>query len=136
MEGGNGLSATYSPSRVCGPKGSTVFLHCSYDYTEKQDGRATQVQETFWVVGDGAVDLRRDGRYSGRVEYDCYDRRCTLKISDLRESDSAVYRFRFTTNQPNGEYTGSSGVALSVTGNDSFLVALDRIRLIFASHYG
>ncbi|CAL8401977.1 unnamed protein product [Gadus morhua 'NCC'] len=40
---------------------------------------------------------------------------CTLRIKDLRESDSDVYKFRFTTNQPRGEYTGDPGVTLSVT---------------------
>ncbi|XP_075948144.1 uncharacterized protein LOC142950130 [Anarhichas minor] len=37
-------------------------------------------------------------------------------ITDLRESDSAEYKFRFTTNQPDEKYTGSPGVTLSVTG--------------------
>ncbi|CAL8240712.1 unnamed protein product, partial [Gadus morhua 'NCC'] len=40
---------------------------------------------------------------------------CTLRIKDLRQSDSAVYKFRFTTNQPGGEYTEDPGVTLSVT---------------------
>ncbi|XP_067355823.1 B-cell receptor CD22-like [Channa argus] len=33
----------------------------------------------------------------------------------LRLRDSAVYKFRFTTNQPGGRYTGLPGVTLSVT---------------------
>ena len=39
-----------------------------------------------------------------------------LNIKLLRLSDSAVYKFRFTTNQPGEEYTGDPGVKLSVTG--------------------
>uniref|UniRef100_A0A3B4UKV6 Ig-like domain-containing protein n=1 Tax=Seriola dumerili TaxID=41447 RepID=A0A3B4UKV6_SERDU len=40
---------------------------------------------------------------------------CTLRIRDLRESDSAEYKFRITTNQPGGKYKGEPGVTLSVT---------------------
>ncbi|XP_075939068.1 uncharacterized protein LOC142940066 [Anarhichas minor] len=46
----------------------------------------------------------------------CYEKWCTLIITDLRESDSAEYKFKFTTNQPDEKYTGSPGVTLSVTG--------------------
>ncbi|KAL7405034.1 hypothetical protein ABVT39_022696 [Epinephelus coioides] len=62
------------------------------------------------------VDLTTDPQYSGRVQYDCDKIRnyCTLRITDLRESDSAVYKFRFTTNQLSA-YTGEPGVTLSVT---------------------
>ncbi|CAL8291852.1 unnamed protein product [Gadus morhua 'NCC'] len=41
--------------------------------------------------------------------------KCSLRINDLRQSDSAVYKFRFTTNLPGGKYTGDPGVTLSVT---------------------
>uniref|UniRef100_A0A665UE53 B-cell receptor CD22 n=1 Tax=Echeneis naucrates TaxID=173247 RepID=A0A665UE53_ECHNA len=64
-------------------------------------------------------NLRTDSEYSGRVQYDCGQNDCTLRITDLRESDSAEYKFRFTTNQPGGKYTGSPGVTLSVTGSVS-----------------
>ncbi|CAB1440038.1 unnamed protein product, partial [Pleuronectes platessa] len=56
-----------------------------------------------------------DPEYSGRVENLCGNNKCTLRISNLRESDSAVYKFRFTTNQPTGSLTGSAAVTLSVT---------------------
>ncbi|XP_038559925.1 B-cell receptor CD22-like [Micropterus salmoides] len=54
-------------------------------------------------------------KYSGRVTYSCDKNRCTLRITDLRESDSAEYKFRFITNQERGKYTGLPGVTLSVT---------------------
>ncbi|XP_038568287.1 uncharacterized protein LOC119898164 isoform X2 [Micropterus salmoides] len=62
------------------------------------------------------VDLRTDSRYAGRLQYSCSNNICTLRITDLRESDSAEYKFRFITNQPKGRYTGSPGVTLSVRG--------------------
>ncbi|XP_029905570.1 B-cell receptor CD22-like [Myripristis murdjan] len=65
------------------------------------------------------MDLRLDSDYTGRVEYDTwidgYRTHCRLRISDLRESDSAVYKFRFITNQPGGESSGEPGVSLTVT---------------------
>ncbi|XP_056440639.1 Fc receptor-like protein 5 isoform X2 [Gadus chalcogrammus] len=73
---------------------------------------------------DQPVDLRGDADYTGRVGYSggevsCNGSRChgtcTLRIKDLRESDFAVYKFRFTTNQPRGEYTVDPGVTLFVS---------------------
>ncbi|XP_063331700.1 B-cell receptor CD22-like [Pelmatolapia mariae] len=76
------------------------------------------VQERFWFVQNyyyGHVDLRRHPDYTGRVEHRFHENDCTLRITDLRERDSAEYKFRFITNQSDGSYTGSPGVTLSVT---------------------
>ncbi|XP_028421392.1 B-cell receptor CD22 [Perca flavescens] len=64
------------------------------------------------------VDLRTDSEYSGRVQYHCGKNGCTLRISDLRERDSAEYKFMFTTNLPGGSVAGEPGVTLSVTDPD------------------
>uniref|UniRef100_A0AAQ4QCA6 Ig-like domain-containing protein n=2 Tax=Gasterosteus aculeatus aculeatus TaxID=481459 RepID=A0AAQ4QCA6_GASAC len=39
-----------------------------------------------------------------------------LSVKDVRESDSAEYKFTFMTNKPGEKYTGSPGVTFSVTG--------------------
>ncbi|XP_044047447.1 sialoadhesin-like [Siniperca chuatsi] len=65
--------------------------------------------------GNEHVDLRTESEYAGRVQYSCNEKSCTLRITDLREGDSAEYKFRFITNQPGGSLTGSPGVTLSVT---------------------
>nr|XP_046234656.1 B-cell receptor CD22-like [Scatophagus argus] len=83
------------------------------------NGLNTTVERTFWHTlsqGNKPVDLRADPQYSGRVQYRCDKKSCTLRITDLRESDSAEYKFRFITNQHHGEYSGSPGVTLTVTG--------------------
>ncbi|KAL4007827.1 hypothetical protein ACER0C_001679 [Sarotherodon galilaeus] len=67
------------------------------------------------MKGDEHVDVRTEAEFAGRVQYHCDNKDCTLRITDLRESDSAEYRFRFVTNQPGGKYSGSPGVTLSVT---------------------
>ncbi|KAK0151296.1 B-cell receptor CD22 [Merluccius polli] len=111
---------TYT-SNVCALRGSTVEISCTYTYPKEQDGRDTTVQKTLWLTkrdGDKYVDLRSDKDYADRVEYSCEDNSCngkSLRIRDLRLSDSAEYKFRFITNQPGGKYTGEPGVTLSVT---------------------
>ncbi|XP_038567779.1 B-cell receptor CD22-like [Micropterus salmoides] len=114
----NSWGVTYTSTQICALKGSTVDINCTYTYPSTINYRDTKVQETFWFTKESNnvyVDLRTDSKYSGRVEYISQNKRCTLRITDLRESDSAEYKFRFITNQPGGKYTGLPGVTLSVT---------------------
>ncbi|XP_051802059.1 carcinoembryonic antigen-related cell adhesion molecule 5-like isoform X2 [Acanthochromis polyacanthus] len=100
---------TYSSTQICAFKGSTVKMYCSYTYPL---GRS--VNETFWFSNrkdDEYVRLKDDPQYAGRVEYD--QKRCSLTIRNLTESDSAEYKFRFITD-PQEQYMGSPGVTLSV----------------------
>ncbi|XP_045898998.1 uncharacterized protein LOC123966985, partial [Micropterus dolomieu] len=111
----NGWGVTYTYTEICAFKGSTVDMSCTIKYPSTINGHNTTVEKTFWFKGDEIVDLITKSEYSGRVTYSCDKNRCTLRITDLRESDSAEYKFRFITNQPGGKYTGSPGVTLSVT---------------------
>ncbi|CAB1415799.1 unnamed protein product [Pleuronectes platessa] len=114
----NGWDVSYTSTEICAVRGSTVDITCTYTYPSTVNNHDTTVQETFWFIKESNgihVDLRTDPEYSGRVENLCGNNTCTLRISNLRESDSAVYKFRFTTNQPTGSLTGSAGVTLSVT---------------------
>ena len=120
IQGQDGWGVTYSSTEICAVKGSTVEINCTYTYPSRINGSDTEVKETFWfnkLSGNQPVDLRTDSDYQDRVEYSCSEKSCTLRITDLRESDSAEYKFRFITNKPGGSYTGSPGVTLSVTGN-------------------
>uniref|UniRef100_A0A3B4YLF0 B-cell receptor CD22 n=1 Tax=Seriola lalandi dorsalis TaxID=1841481 RepID=A0A3B4YLF0_SERLL len=90
-----------------------VEIHCSYRSPSRLNDADTAVEKTFWFTrfsDNEPVDLRADSEYSGRVQYHCGENDCTLRITDLRESDSAEYKFRFITNQPGGKYTGEPGV--------------------------
>ena len=121
IQGQDDWGVTYSSTEICASKGSTVEINCTYTYPSRIDGVNTEVKETFWFTklsGNQPVDLRTDSDYQDRVEYSCSEKSCTLRITDLRESDSAEYKFRFITNQPDGRYTGSPGVTLTVTGTD------------------
>ncbi|KAK0151779.1 B-cell receptor CD22 [Merluccius polli] len=126
LQGNDDWTVTYTSSNVCSVRGSTVDISCTFKYPEKQHDLSTTVLETLWFTKEDRnqkpVDLLSDADYTGRVESSCGEiscigsscnRKCTLSIRDLRQSDSAVYNFRFKTNQPGGEHTANPGVALT-----------------------
>nr|XP_046234669.1 uncharacterized protein LOC124053495 [Scatophagus argus] len=121
VQGQDGWAVTYTPTEICASRGSTVDMRCTYKYPSRMNYHYIIIERTFWFArqdGNGPVDLKTDPQYSGRVDVQCGDNDCTLRITDLRESDSAEYKFRFITNQPGGRYSGLPGVTLSVTDPD------------------
>ncbi|XP_077935993.1 cell adhesion molecule CEACAM6-like isoform X1 [Gasterosteus aculeatus] len=111
----DGWRVNYPQTDVCAAKGSTVKISCGYTYPPGI--RYSDIKDRFWFTKekDGEpVDLKTDSEYSGRVKYGYYKR--TLIITDVRESDSAEYKFTLMTNKTGEKYTGSPGVTLSVTG--------------------
>uniref|UniRef100_UPI0037E967A5 B-cell receptor CD22-like n=1 Tax=Semicossyphus pulcher TaxID=241346 RepID=UPI0037E967A5 len=118
VQGETDWRVTYSSTQICALKGSTVDIPCTYTYPSTMNQQTTEVQSSLWFAkrrNNGPVDLTTDSDYTGRVQYLSHENDCTLRITDLRESDSAEYKFRFTTNQQDGSFTGSPGVTLSVT---------------------
>ncbi|XP_025763720.1 B-cell receptor CD22 isoform X6 [Oreochromis niloticus] len=112
-----GWGVTYTSTPICAVKGSTVEIRCTYTYPSRQYNPYGVVR-TFWFTKESnneVVDLKTDPEYSGRVQYQCENNKCTLRITDLRGSDSAEYRFRFITNHEGGKYSGVPGVTLTVT---------------------
>ncbi|XP_059932434.1 B-cell receptor CD22-like isoform X1 [Gadus macrocephalus] len=121
LQGNDDWAVTYPSSNISALRGSTVEIHCNYEYPYYT------VEKEFWFtnIDNEPVDLKDDTDYTGRVEYHCGDPSCnwfyssctgtcTLIIKDLRQSDSAEYKFKITTD--NGEaYSGDPGVKLSVT---------------------
>uniref|UniRef100_A0A8C7PDD2 Ig-like domain-containing protein n=1 Tax=Oncorhynchus mykiss TaxID=8022 RepID=A0A8C7PDD2_ONCMY len=102
---------TYTKRRICVLKGSTVDISCTYvSYYS--------TTSSFWFRSDKSTpeDLTTDPGYAGRVEYPgTYRGPSSLRITDLREEDSAEYRFTFKTD--NFEWGHSfPGTTLSVTG--------------------
>ncbi|XP_029284190.1 B-cell receptor CD22-like isoform X4 [Cottoperca gobio] len=115
IQGQSGWGVTYTSTEICAVTGSTVVMSCSYRYPSS---RTYYVERTFWFTKekDGEpVDLRSDSQYAGRVQYSDSNNFCTLRIRDVRESDSADYKFSIITTHPGGSFTGSPGVTLSVT---------------------
>ncbi|XP_045568527.1 B-cell receptor CD22-like [Salmo salar] len=109
-----GWSVTYTTQSICVLKGSTVKLSCSIRYPS---GTVTStVWFTKWGTGVEPEDLGQNPEYAGRLEYHGDKKNGhNLRITDLREKDSATYKFRFITDQTGGKYTGDPGVTLSVT---------------------
>ncbi|KAI4895934.1 hypothetical protein NFI96_024508 [Prochilodus magdalenae] len=106
---------TYTRDGVCALKGSSVDLSCSYKHPE-----GLRVTRSFWFTeglsqNGEPQDVRESDQYRGRVQYSRTPNPCTMTITDLRETDTQTYRFRFYTDDPDGRYTGEPGVSLSVT---------------------
>uniref|UniRef100_A0A087YIS9 Ig-like domain-containing protein n=1 Tax=Poecilia formosa TaxID=48698 RepID=A0A087YIS9_POEFO len=126
VRGQNGWSVTYSSSQICTIKGSTVDLKCNYTHPDTVGDTVIEVRKLIWYTkGDNyaPVDLKDDQDYAGRIKY---KHGCTVAIRDVRESDSAVYKFRFITNHQNGKYTGSPGVTLSVSAVELQVIKWER----------
>ncbi len=113
-------SVTYTERSICVLNGSSVDISCMYrsygSITSKlwlSSERSLQ-----WQNPSQPEDLRNDSQYAGRVQVLETERgRSTLRITDLRESDSAQYHFKFKT----GSFEWRSslpGTALTVTGTD------------------
>ncbi|XP_015259252.1 PREDICTED: B-cell receptor CD22-like [Cyprinodon variegatus] len=124
LQGQGGWSVTYSPSQICAIKGSTVELKCTYP--PKINDTVIVVQNIQWFTkGTNAapVNLRKDQNYAGRVEY---RNGCTVRIRDIRETDSAVYKISLKTNYHQGSYTAVPGVSLSVSGLKLHVIKSER----------
>uniref|UniRef100_A0A669EV43 B-cell receptor CD22 n=1 Tax=Oreochromis niloticus TaxID=8128 RepID=A0A669EV43_ORENI len=107
----NDYGVTYTSTQICAVKGSTVDIGCSFKYPS----RANVLKRVWFTKGNNynLEDLKTDPVYAGRVSYSPQRKSCTLTIRDLRESDSAMYKFRFETDQKH--FTGLPGVTLNVT---------------------
>ncbi|XP_069386273.1 B-cell receptor CD22-like isoform X2 [Paralichthys olivaceus] len=119
VQGADSWGVTCTPTKICAVKGSKVQIRCTYMHPPRINDHDVAVEQMFWFTNlqnSEPEDLRAVSEYAGRVQYHCGNNACTLTITDLRESDSAQYKFRFITNQPTGGFTGSPGVTLSVTG--------------------
>ncbi|XP_033985836.1 sialoadhesin-like [Trematomus bernacchii] len=128
VQGQRGWGVAYTSTEICAVKGSTVDISCSYRYPSRINGHENTVQKTFWFTqkkNGEPEDLLTDSEYAGRVEYCLENNRCTLRIRNLRESDSAEYRFMFITNYDT--YTASPGVTLSVTDPDLLVKVIGSI---------
>uniref|UniRef100_A0A3B4ZX82 Ig-like domain-containing protein n=1 Tax=Stegastes partitus TaxID=144197 RepID=A0A3B4ZX82_9TELE len=118
LQGHTDNRVTYPSRQICAVQGSTVDIRCTYTYPFRVNGNATVVEEAVWFTEmnrDEPVDVKTDAEFTDRVQYLCGENYCNLRITDLRKSDSAEYKFMFRTNQPGGKTIGSPGVRLSVT---------------------
>ncbi|XP_057187789.1 B-cell receptor CD22-like [Triplophysa rosa] len=107
---------TYSSSHICALKDSTVTIHCTYTYPTGH-----KINTVFWTntqtpTDNVFPDLSEDSEYKQRIQY-LGDKQhdCSVRLTDVRHTDSHKYYFRFITNKPDGKWTGAPGVTLAVT---------------------
>ncbi|KAM6942397.1 B-cell receptor CD22-like [Lycodopsis pacificus] len=133
IQGQDDRGVTYTSTEICALKGSTVNIPCTFTYPSTG---SDNVEKRSWIArgsNRAPVDVTTDSHYAGRVTYPFHENDCTLRINDLRESDSAEYNFRFMTDRPDRGFTGSPGVLLSVT---DLRVQVGRSELRCHSRYG
>ncbi|XP_061119568.1 B-cell receptor CD22-like isoform X2 [Conger conger] len=126
------LSDGWSVQHPAGPiyavPGSAVIIPCLYGYPDP--GQRYRVRSVMWCRNQAYCVTPRyvyhsegifpELAYQGRVEYLGDEaNNCTLKINDLRVSDSGMYVFRFITDHPVEKLPGQAGVLLLVTDSTS-----------------
>ncbi|XP_067260863.1 B-cell receptor CD22-like [Chanodichthys erythropterus] len=93
-------------------------MSCTYTYPT-----GYQIMRVFWtkgplIKGVDPPDLSEDTEYSQRLQYlEDKQQICTIRLSHVTLKDSHEYYFRFTTDKPDGKWTGDPGVNLAVTGD-------------------
>lgn len=128
---------------VCAMVGSSVVLPCSYNYPRhpphdggEKGGKGGGEQPSYnvssemWCLEQSRCITPRyvyhseqifpEPAYVGRVEYlgEPGSRSCSLRISDLRASDSGTYVFYFITSHPVEKLPAQTGVQLLVSEED------------------
>ncbi|CAG12872.1 unnamed protein product [Tetraodon nigroviridis] len=129
-------------SPVCAVVGSAVVLPCSFDFPQSSDRsgatggppaqddggevRQYNVLAEMWCLGNSrcvtpkyvfhSAGILPHPSYQGRVEYfgQPGTKNCSLKISDVRQSDSGTYVFYLITDHPTEKMPEQSGVQLLV----------------------
>lgn len=111
----NEWKVMYPSTQICALRGSSVQISSIYSCPSKINGQNTEIKNTFWFI-ENFEDLKKQPKFADRVQDKCVKKNCTLTMSNLRETDSAQYKFRIITNHHRGTWFGSPGVNLSVTG--------------------
>ncbi|KAK3541357.1 hypothetical protein QTP86_023071 [Hemibagrus guttatus] len=113
-------------SPILAPRGSSVTLPCTYDFPNASG--SWHVQSEMWCLNESqcitpdyvyhSAGIFPKPAYQGRVQYlgSFGSKNCSLRINNLRMTDSSVYVFRFITNHPVNKLPRQRGVTLQVTG--------------------
>ncbi|KAM8772569.1 uncharacterized protein AB9X84_010496 [Acanthopagrus schlegelii] len=90
----------YTDRSICASKGSSVDISCTYS-------SFNIIRSKFWFSPERShqwqspsqpEDLSEDSQFAGRVQVlESETGRSTLRVTDLTESDSAQYHFKFNT---------------------------------------
>lgn len=107
---------TFADPDLCAATGSSVVLRCSYDYPDGQTVHRVTWSKGVLTNGTWArvelsllPALQNRSDYLGDLQHDC-----RLALSELEESDSGYYYFRFDTDTYG--WRSRSSIFLTVTG--------------------
>uniref|UniRef100_A0A4W5LZ56 Ig-like domain-containing protein n=1 Tax=Hucho hucho TaxID=62062 RepID=A0A4W5LZ56_9TELE len=94
-----GWDVTFTRTRICALKGLSVDVSCTYRYPSGHEIIKTEWYKWWNVTVGYTYNIMEQPKYAGRVEYLGNNHSdCTLRITDLRENDTAEYCFGFKTN--------------------------------------
>ncbi|XP_023266312.1 B-cell receptor CD22-like isoform X1 [Seriola lalandi dorsalis] len=139
-------------SPICAVIGSSVILPCSYDYPQSsnetrgegklstqggggEEGQQYKVLSEMWCLENSRCITPRyvfhsagifpDPSYQNRVQYlgQPGTKNCSLKISNLRQSDSGNYVFYLITSHPTQKMPAQRGIQLLVADSSSAVTA-------------
>lgn len=105
---------TYTPRTKCVPLGSSVDIECSYLYPS---GHA--VQKTSWKKQGQFIDFSSTTNQGNLIYLGDKKNNCTLRITNVKQSDEGEYTFRFEIDQRGKGWTAKTAFTLSVTGDFS-----------------
>ncbi|XP_072250834.1 LOW QUALITY PROTEIN: cell adhesion molecule CEACAM6 [Leuresthes tenuis] len=132
-----GMWSVHVPSSpICAVTGSSVVLPCSYDYPQSSNvGQSEKskykVLSEMWCLGDSQCITQRyvfhsagvfpDPSYQNRVQYlgQPGTKNCSLRISNLKQSDSGTYVFYLITSHPTEKMPAQSGIQLLVADSSN-----------------
>ena len=121
----------YTDRSICAPKGSSVNISCAYTSFNiiRSKFWFSLHHSHQWQSPSQPEDFSEDSQFAGRVQVLESERgRSTLRITDLTESDSAQYHFKFTTES--FEWRSSlPGTTLTVTGTDEHTLIFTELYL-------
>ncbi|XP_045899942.1 B-cell receptor CD22-like [Micropterus dolomieu] len=130
-------------SPICAVTGSSIVLPCSYDYPQMKtkeegglspqggEGQQYKVLSEMWCLEDSrcitpsyvfhSAGIFPHPSYQNRVKYlgQQGTKNCSLRIDDLRQSDSGAYVFHLITSHPTQKMPEQSGVQLLVADSSS-----------------
>ncbi|XP_063736889.1 B-cell receptor CD22-like isoform X2 [Eleginops maclovinus] len=127
LPGAAGLLVVNHPGPVCGVKGSTLTLPCTFSTLKSvsEGGREVlvKIQRVVWcqnhAICQGSTpsvyDSESERRSNPRYRYlGDKEGNCTLQITDLQETDDATLRFRVEADHSSATFTGLPGVRVTV----------------------
>lgn len=108
------------PDPICAARGSNVTIACTFKYPP------AQVQRVLWCSMGSNYDVCMNEPYVYDSEANKNQRNiqyigdktsnCSLLISNINQTHSGEYKFKFITNVTGGTWTGNPGVKILVYG--------------------